>query len=182
MFQARSEWRHIRLIFDHAEGPLIRFAYSLSWVLCGNYHNCCAKHACLYGWRRDVSVCRERGILTPNPINAGWMAGPAEGEGGYRHEEGEGCWSNHWHSSGSTQLQPPGAPQPPSTTTFSHQLRLISGEWELQQENDDFSHKCLFNVTIPRFSWLVLYLQGSLTFSFSLWQTGEIQICVLNWC
>lgn len=45
-----------------------------------------------------MSVCRERGIPAPNPINAGWMAGPAEGEGGYREEEGEGdgqgCWSN----------------------------------------------------------------------------------------
>lgn len=37
-----------------------------------------------------MSVCRERGILAPNPINAGWMAGPAEGEGGYRRKEGEG--------------------------------------------------------------------------------------------
>lgn len=30
-----------------------------------------------------MSVCRERGIPTPNPIIAGWMAGHAEGEGGY---------------------------------------------------------------------------------------------------
>lgn len=90
MLQARSEWRHIRLIFDHAEGPLIRFAHSLSWVLCCNYHNCSTKHACLYGCRVDVSVCGERGIPTPNPINAGWMAGPTEGEQEYREEEGEG--------------------------------------------------------------------------------------------
>lgn len=28
-------------------------------------------------------MCRETGIPVPNPINAGWVAGPAEGEGGY---------------------------------------------------------------------------------------------------
>lgn len=38
-----------------------------------------------------MSMCREKGIPVPNPINAGRMAGPAEGEGGgYREEEEEG--------------------------------------------------------------------------------------------
>lgn len=83
MFQARSEWRHIRLIFDHAEGLLIRFTYSFSRVRCGNYHNCCAKHAGLYVCSRDARVCHEMEIPVPNPINAGWMAGHAEEEGGY---------------------------------------------------------------------------------------------------
>lgn len=160
MFQARSKWRHTRLIFDHAEGPLIRFAYSLSWVLCSNYHNCCAKHACLYGWRLDVSVCCDRGILAPNPINAEWMAGPAEG-GGYSQEEGEGhgqgCWSNPqpvWHSPGQTQLQhthlqPPGAfqdslstccnlpptPNPPAMPPAPADMREIKAaaeKWQLK--------------------------------------------------
>ena len=34
----------------------------------------------------DVSARRERGIPAPNPINAGRMAGPAQGEGGYSGE------------------------------------------------------------------------------------------------
>lgn len=158
MFQARSEWRHIRLIFDHAEGPLIRFAYSLSWVLCSNYHNCCAKHACLYGCRLDVSVCGERGIPAPNPINAGWMAGPAEGEGGYRGRgrggraggRDAGPTHSQWHSPGQhARLQPPGAPRdrlctccnPPPHTHHpqpGHQLLLIGGKSNLQQEYDSF--------------------------------------------
>lgn len=148
MFQARSEWRHIRLIFDHAEGPLIRFAYSLSWVLCSNYHNCCAKHACLYGCRLDVSVRGERGIPAPNPINAGWMAGPAEGEGGYRGRgrrrrrraggRDAGPTHSQWHSPGQhARLQPPGAPQerlctscnPPTTHTRTILSRATSSGW-----------------------------------------------------
>lgn len=40
-----------------------------------------------------MSVCCERGIPAPNPINAGWMAGPAEGEAGYREEERGGLWA-----------------------------------------------------------------------------------------
>lgn len=38
-----------------------------------------------------MSMHRERGIPEPNLINAGWMAGQAEGRGGYYGEEREGC-------------------------------------------------------------------------------------------
>lgn len=96
MFRARPEWRRTRLIFDHAEGLLIRFLYSLSWVLCSNYHNCCAKHACLYSWWPGVSVRSEKGIPAPNPINAGQITRHAEGVGGMSGRRGEGpgqgCW------------------------------------------------------------------------------------------
>lgn len=87
MFQARSEWRRIRLIFDHAEGPLIRFAHFFSWVLCSNYHNCCAKHARLYGCCRDESAVPGDGdSCTKTQLDAGWMAGPAQGDGGEEEE------------------------------------------------------------------------------------------------
>lgn len=119
MFQARSEWRHIRLIFDHAEGLLIRFTYSFSWVLYSNYHNCCAKHARLHVCWWDARVCREMEIPVPNPINAGWMAGHAEEEGGYWYEgrkkgRGGGEWAGiiaTANDSPGQSVRPPGAPQ-----------------------------------------------------------------------
>lgn len=86
MFQARSEWRHIRLIFDHAEGLLIRFTYSFRWVLYSNYHNCSAKHVCLYVRWWEVRVCHETEIPVPKPINIGWMAGYADKEERYWYE------------------------------------------------------------------------------------------------
>lgn len=136
MFQARSEWRHIRLIFDHAEGPLIRFAYSLSWVLRSNYHNCCAKHACLYGRRSGVSVCREEGIPAPNPLNAGWMAGPA-GEGDEGEGRDAGPTHSQWQARAAHSTEDTGAPQdrisPPHAVTppLSHadQLWLLQGRF-----------------------------------------------------
>lgn len=116
MFQARSEWRHIRLIFDHAEGLLIRFTYSFSWVLSSNYHNCCAKHARLYVFLWDARVCHEMEIPVPNPINAGWMAGHAEEEGGYWYEgkrKGREVGGDNGRANDSPEqsAHPPGAPQ-----------------------------------------------------------------------
>lgn len=62
------------------------------------------------------------------------MAGPAEGEGGYRQEEGEGPGQDagpthsQWHSPGQhTQLRAPGASQDRLSPYCN------------QQENDDFS-------------------------------------------
>lgn len=130
MFQARSEWRHIRLIFDHAEGPLIRFAYSLSWVLCSNYHNCCAKHACLYGRRSGVSVCREEGIPAPNPLNAGWMAGPA-GEGDEGEGRDAGPTHSQWQARAAHSTEDTGAPQdrisPPTLWPPHSAMQTCSG-------------------------------------------------------
>lgn len=138
MFQARSEWRHIRLIFDHAEGLLIRFTYSFSWVLYSNYHNCCAKHAPLYVCWWDARVCREMEIPVPNPINAGWMAGYAEEEdiGMKGRGRGGGEWAG-------IMVQPtandsPGQSIRPPWSSMGH-LPTVSS-WQIHPFISDVTH------------------------------------------
>lgn len=125
MFQARSEWRHIRLIFDHAEGLLIRFTYSFSWVLYSNYHNCCAKHARLHVCWWDARVCamRWRFRYQTQLMQDGWLGmlrKRGEEEGGYWYEgrkkgKGGGEWAGIMaqptaNDSPGQSVRPPGAP------------------------------------------------------------------------
>lgn len=110
----RSQWRHTRLIFDHAEGPLIRFTYSFSWVLCSNYHNCCAKHTFFFsffftagGWMWACAV-REGFQHQTQLMQAGWLGKLMEKEDKWGSRKGGsmGRESNSVTESRAVQVTP----------------------------------------------------------------------------